>query len=86
MHRLIFMAGTIIASSLGFALAGFVLCEAIRNARGHKVMESLRPVLARVDSEYTGWESAIRGYDTPELAREDRLVRARYSGNNRSAG
>jgi hypothetical protein len=85
MHRLIFMAGTIIASSLGFALAGLVLCEAIRNARAHKI-EPSRPVLTQVDSEYIGWESVIRGYDSPEIAREDRLARARHSGNNRSVG
>ena len=83
MHRILLMAGTILASSIGFALVGLVLGEAIRNSRGRLPGNSLvymprsRPLGAR------HLETAVRGYDTPELHHDDTLIRMKQSGQNR---
>lgn len=86
MHRILLMAGTILASSIGFALAGLVLGEAIRNSRGRSPgnpfpslvqMPQGRPLQAR------HLETAVRGYDTPELHRDDTLIRMKQSGQDR---
>jgi hypothetical protein len=86
MHRTILMAGTIIASTLGFALAGMILGDAIRNSRR-------RPAPRRVyaprfipnerasDSRFR--DPPCRGYDTPELYREDTLARTKKNGSDR---
>jgi hypothetical protein len=87
MHRIIFMAGSIIASSLGLALAGLVLREAIRNSRSQT---RSKPFHDRVFTDPASvfrsriWDIAVRGYDTPELQHDDNLARQRQSGNDRS--
>ena len=87
MHRIIFMAGSIIASSLGLALAGLVLREAIRNSRRQARSKAFHD---RIFTDPAGvfdsrvWDIAVRGYDSPELRHDDALARQRQSGNNRS--
>lgn len=83
MHRMIIMAGAILASSIGFALAGLVLREAIKSCRGQPQSRQLDGFAsARSDLEVRDLD-LIRGYDTPELAREDLLARARETGSDR---
>ena len=86
MPRLILMAGTIIASSVGFALAGFILGEVIRNSRRRAAPNRVYRPRFLVDDNvqdlpFLGPE--CRGYDTPELYREDTLARKKQSGNDR---
>jgi len=82
MHRIIFMAGTIIASSFGFALVGLVLREAIKNARTQWATRDVSlSDLPSLDTPVIDWEIAVRGYDSPEVEKDDRSARARYSGN-----
>lgn len=88
MHRIILMAGSILASSIGFALTGFILREAIRNSR--RQTTSQRVYTTRLATDEYHQISALRnpvlrGYDTPELHREDTLARMQ-SGASRDAG
>jgi hypothetical protein len=86
MPRIIFMAGTIIAASIGFALAGLVLRDAIKNSRPRRAAKSLHGALfadsAGVFDSRT-WDIAVRGYDSPELQHDDALARQRQAGHNR---
>jgi hypothetical protein len=78
MHRIILVAGSIIASSLGFVLTGYVLSEAIRNSRRKMRPQRIKePRLAADNStrDYFFAEPSRRGYDTPELHRDDNLAR-----------
>jgi hypothetical protein len=81
MHRILLMAGTILASSIGFALAGLVLGEAIRNSRGRSPGNPF-PSLVQMP-QGRRLHAAVRGYDTPELHRDDTLIRMKQSGQNR---
>jgi hypothetical protein len=87
MPRIIFMTGTIIASSIGLALAGLVLRDAIKNSRPRRLAKNLHSALftepAGVFDSRT-WDIAMRGYDSPELRHDDTLARQRLSGSNRS--
>lgn len=85
MHRFILMAGTIIASSIGFALAGFILGDALRNSRrqaASKRVYRARLVTNKYAQNPTLNDPVCRGYDTPELHREDTLARTKQSGND----
>jgi hypothetical protein len=86
MQRFILMAGTILAFSLGFALAGFILNEAIRNSRrrpiGKKDYRGQLRAPQTLQYSVLG-DPACRGYDTPELHREDSLARTKKPGNDR---
>ena len=85
MPRIIFMAGTLLASSFGLALAGLVLREAIRNARARKPLQAFSSsAFSFPDSLATRRKTAVRGYDSPEIAQDDIVARARYLGNDRS--
>lgn len=84
MQRFILIAGTILASSLGFALAGFILNDAIRNSRRRPVRKTdYRPQLRAAQTlQYSVLADPIcRGYDSPELHREDSLERTKKPGN-----
>ena len=86
MQRFILIAGTILASSLGFALAGLILNDAIRNSRRRPVRKKdYRPQLRAVQTlQYSVLADPIcRGYDSPELHREDSLARTKKPGNDR---
>lgn len=81
MPQIILVTGTILASSIGFALSVLVLRNAISNSwrRAH-VDESQAAEFA--DTAHQGlrpWDLAVRGYDHPELAWEDILMRTRLS-------
>jgi hypothetical protein len=86
MPRLILMAGTIIASSLGFALAGLVVGELLRSSRRRAAPNRVyRPRFLGDENaqDLPFVEPECRGYDTPELYREDTLARKKQSGNDR---
>ena len=80
------MAGTIIASSIGFALAGLVLRDAIKNSRPRRPVKNFHSALFADPIgvfEARTWDIAVRGYDSPELQHDDALARQRLSGTNR---
>ncbi len=87
MHGIILLAGSIIASSRGFALAGFILSETIRNSRRRAPSQRVyRTPLIR-DEYNHNQPSAVRhpvhrGYDTPELHCEDTLARTKQGDND----
>jgi hypothetical protein len=88
MHRIVLMVGTMIASSIGFALAGFILGDAIKNSRRQSRSKRIaNPRSAAntgiLDSHLR--EVTLRGYDTPELHRDDTLARLKQSGSNPDA-
>jgi hypothetical protein len=86
MHRIFLVAGTIIASTIGFALVGRALSEATRNSRRHsRSKNSYRPAFTDPASifDLPAWDIAVRGYDSPELRRDDDRARLRHWGNNR---
>ena len=88
MQSIVLMVGTILASSIGFALAGLILSEAIRNSRRQASSKKTdKPRLVFDDSFRisTLCDLVRRGYDTPELHREDTLARMQ-SENSRDAG
>lgn len=80
--HIILVTGTAMAATMGFALTAFV----IRNAFG-KPSKSTDSAAneARVFLSEESRESpltAVRGYDTPELWREDALVRGEHPDEN----
>jgi hypothetical protein len=86
MHGIILVAGAIIALSLGFVLAGFILSEAIRNSRRRATSQTTyrtRLVTDKYSQPSALGHSVFRGYDTPELRREDSLARTKQSSNDR---
>ena len=85
MHWFILMAGALIASSIGLALVGLVLREAIRNSRRPVASKTLYTP-RRVSHAYAK-HSALRlplsrGYDSPEIQREDTFARTKQSDND----
>jgi hypothetical protein len=86
MYRFILITGTIIGSSLGFALAGLTLGEAIRNSRRRAAPKRIYKRHFLVDENVlrSAFRDPIsRGYDSPEVLREDSLARTKNSGNDR---
>ena len=86
MHRILLVAGTIIASTIGFALAGLILSEATKPPRRHsRSRNSYGPAFTDPTSifDLRSWDIAVRGYDSPELRRDDGRARMRHSGSNR---
>jgi len=86
MRRVILTAGTIIASTIGFALAGFMLSEALKHSwRKASLPSRYKPQFAGDFLPSSFEEPPLRGYDTPELHREDTVARIR-TGRIRDAG
>jgi hypothetical protein len=86
MHRIFLVAGTIIASTIGFALAGLVLSERSKTRRRRsRSKNSYSPAFTDPTSifDLRSWDIAVRGYDSPELRRDDSRARMRHLGNNR---
>lgn len=86
MHRIVLMVGTIIASSIGFALAGCILGDAIKNSRRQSRSKRIANPRFAVNAGFFDShlrEATLRGYDTPELHRDDTLARLKQSGSNR---
>ena len=74
MLELVLLTGTF----FGFALITLFLRNAVRKSRKPGKSPDLKPVNSsynanRLDS--IRWELAVRGYDSPELCREDALAR-----------
>ena len=78
----ILLTGTAMAATMGFALTALV----IRNAFGKSLKSSDSAAKKTIDffsEESTEWPlTAVRGYDTPELWREDALVRGDRPDDN----
>jgi len=80
MVQIILISGTIIALGFGMALLILVLIRAIRSSGNVTHSSEIGPLNApeesATESDWTLSETVIRGYDTPELYREDRFVRS----------
>ncbi len=79
MLELVLLAGTIVALSFGFVLIALVLRNAIRKSRKPRKLPDTRATVLIANanaSDSLRWELAVRGYDTPELCREDMLARS----------
>ena len=78
MDQIVVMVGTLLASAIGLALLGFVLVTTLGSARRSPPSRQIQtppvieenPLFAALVSRSTD-----RGYDTPELCREDDLAR-----------
>jgi hypothetical protein len=82
MDQIVLMVGTLVASAIGIALLGLVVRSAIRNSRKANPSTNLRPLGfgdERDSFAASALELAVRGYDSPELCREDQLARFRQS-------
>jgi hypothetical protein len=78
MPQLILLTGTIIAASIGFALVALILRNTIRKSRALDNSSEIQTVdFTDVDPNWAAKDLAVRGYDTPELWREDMLTRHR---------
>jgi hypothetical protein len=81
MPQIILVTGTILASSVGLALTVLILRNAISNSRRKAYVDGSQA------AEFAGtsyqdlcpWNLDVRGYDHPELAWEDILMRTRLS-------
>jgi hypothetical protein len=79
MPELILIAGTTLAAAIGIALAGLILRQAVRNACPRVPRDRPAAVAGEVRWGSLVRELGVRGYDHPELAREDFSTRARIS-------
>ena len=78
MPQLILLTGTIIAASIGFALVALILRNTIRKSRQpHNSSGNQTVDFTAADPDWTTTDLVVRGYDTPELWREDMLTRQR---------
>jgi len=78
MPQLILLTGTIFALSIGIALIALILRNAIRKSWQPDKSVGIQPVdFTDADLDWPARDSAVRGYDTPELWREDMLTRHR---------
>ena len=78
MPQLILLTGTIIAASIGFALVALILRNTIRKSRAMDNSSGIQTVdFTDVDPDWGAKDLVVRGYDTPELWREDMLTRHR---------
>jgi hypothetical protein len=78
MVQSILMTGTILASSIGCALAALVLGSAIKSGWKH-TGSGHATALEFVDAR----ACKFRGYDSPELCQEDYAARSRHAGDHR---
>jgi len=73
--RMILLTGTAMAAMMGFTLAAFL----VRNALGRLSNDLPAQENDSLSEEAMPWPlTAMRGYDTPELWREDALVRGEH--------
>jgi hypothetical protein len=78
MIELILLTGTIVAMSLGCTLIALILRNTVRNSRKLRNRPANpTPALTHgvLAPDAIHWDLAVRGYDTPELCREDMLAR-----------
>jgi hypothetical protein len=80
MVQLILISGTVTALTVGVTLLLLVLIRTLRNSAAVTDSSEVGPLNADGESPtQSPWmltEPVIRGYDTPELHREDSLVRS----------
>jgi hypothetical protein len=80
MVQLILISGTITALTLGVTLFLLVLIRTIRSSAAVTGSSAVGPLNADGESPTESYsmlnESVIRGYDTPELYREDSIARS----------
>jgi hypothetical protein len=78
----ILLTGTAMAATMGFALTALVIINAFE--KSSKASDSTaKEALAFFSKESTEWpRTTVRGYDTPELWREDAVVRGEYPDEN----
>ena len=78
MLDLILLTGTILAMSLGCTLVALIVRNTVRQSR-KPCKPPHNPARVLIDgavaSDAIRWELAVRGYDTPELWREDTRTR-----------
>jgi len=80
MVQLVLFSGMVIALTLGVTLFLLVLIRAVRNSTAVANSPQIGPLNADdespTESHWMLTEDVIRGYDTPELCREDSVARA----------
>jgi hypothetical protein len=80
MVQLILISGTVTALTLGVTLFLLVLVRAIRSSAAVTGSSEIGPLNAETESPSESYwvltEPVIRGYDTPELYREDSVARS----------
>jgi len=80
MVQLILISGTVTALTLGVTLFLLVLVRAIRSSAAVTGSSEVGPLNADnespIESLWVLTEPVIRGYDTPELYREDSVARS----------
>jgi hypothetical protein len=86
MPQTILMTGTILASSIGCALVMLVLGGAIKSGRKQPASDSISSLECNEAGvfEFNSDNAAVRGYDSPELCREDCAARLSGSGCDRN--
>jgi hypothetical protein len=84
MQQMVLMVGVILASTLGLALLALVLTTAFRNSRTAWRSKNMSPpfIQEAVVFNASYLTQAIRGYDTPELYRQDELLRSQLTSHN----
>ena len=78
MIELILLTGTIVAMSLSCTLIALILRNTVRDSRKLRNRPAIpTPALTHGvrAPDAIQWDLAVRGYDTPELCREDMLAR-----------
>jgi hypothetical protein len=80
MVQFILISGTVTALTLGVTLFLLVLVRAIRSSTAVTGSSEIGPLNAETESPSESYwvltEPVIRGYDTPELYREDSVARS----------
>jgi hypothetical protein len=82
MENWVLMVGTLLALSFGFALLAGIIKITISNSRPTPQPENLNLTeLSQepVDSDMGQLAWAVRGYDSPEIYRDDTVARLRHS-------
>jgi hypothetical protein len=77
MDQIVVMVGTLLASAIGLALLGFVLVTTLGSARRSPPSRQIQTPVIEENPLFAALvsRSTDRGYDTPELCREDDLAR-----------
>jgi hypothetical protein len=76
MQQLFLLVGTVLASSIGLALLALILVTTFRNSRTRSGSKNMNSPFIQEISDEIYLSQAIRGYDTPELYRQDELLRS----------
>jgi hypothetical protein len=84
MHQMALMVGVVLALSLGFALFALVLATTFKNWRTVWRSKKITPPFSQEPVVFSEsyLTQAMRGYDTPELYRQDELLRSQLPSHN----